>query len=469
MAENKNEKNDEKSAVEALFMDRKNASLIMSDDEIKKAYEFCEGYMDFMANYKTEREINIYAIKEAEKAGFKKFEFGDKVKPGDKIYYDNRGKSVILAVIGTEDIKNGVNLTAAHIDSPRLDLKENPLYESEEIALFKTHYYGGIKKYQWTTVPLSLHDVIFKQNGEKVVVNIGEDAGDPVFVVSDLLPHLAQDQMKRSASEIIRGEELNIIIGSLCLKGDDIKHRVKSSILQILNQKYGIVEKDLLSAELEAVPAYKPKDIGFDRSLIGAYGHDDKVCAYPELRAILDIKNPKKTAVAILTDKEETGSDGNTGLNSSYLKYFIEDIAETLGSNGRVVLSHSKCLSADVNSAYDPTFPDVFERANSSFINYGVVVTKFTGARGKAGTSDANAEFVAEIHHLFDNEGVIWQNGELGRVDLGGGGTVAMYMANLNIDTIDVGVPVLAMHAPFEMVSKLDTYMAYKAFYAFQK
>ena len=316
---------------------------------------------------------------------------------------------------------------------------------------------------------MSLHGVIFKQNGEKVVVNIGEDEGDPVFVVSDLLPHLAQDQMKRQASDIIKCEELNIIVGSYCMKGDDISKRVKLNVLRILNEKYGIVERDLLSAELEAVPIYKPREIGFDRSLIGAYGHDDKVCAYPELMAILDVKKPKKTAVAILTDKEETGSDGNTGLASSYLKYFLEDIAETLGSNGRTVMSNSKCLSADVNSAFDPTFPEVFERANSSYINYGVVVTKFTGHRGKAGTSDANAEYVAEIHHLFDNEKVIWQNGELGRVDLGGGGTVALYMANLNIDTIDVGVPVLAMHAPFEMVSKLDTYMAYKAFYLFQK
>ena len=452
-----------------LSMKRKNAALKMSSEEIAEAFKFSEGYMKFMSEAKTEREINIYAIKEAEKNGFKKFNFGDKLQPGDKIYYDNRGKSVILAVIGTKPISEGINLTAAHIDSPRLDLKENPLYENEELALFKTHYYGGIKKYQWTTVPLSLHGVIIKQNGEKITVNIGEDPNDPVFVVSDLLPHLAQDQMRRSAPDIIRGEELNIIVGSLSINDKDIDKKVKYNILKILNEKYGIVERDLLSAELEAVPAYKPKDIGFDRSLIGAYGHDDKVCAYPELRAILDIKNPEKTAVAVLTDKEETGSDGNTGLASSYLKYFIEDISETLGSNFRTVISNSKCLSADVNSAFDPTFPDVFERANSSFINYGVVVTKFTGSRGKSGTSDANAEFVAEIHHLFDKEGVIWQNGELGRVDLGGGGTVALYMANLNMDVIDVGVPVLAMHAPFEIVSKLDTYMAYKAFYAFQK
>lgn len=457
-----------KDEAKKFFMDRKNLSLIMSDEEIKKAHEFCEGYKDFMSKAKTEREINVYAIEKAEKAGFKRFNFGDKVKKGDKIYFDNRGKAVILAVIG-ENIEDGVNLTAAHIDSPRLDLKENPLYEQEELGFFKTHYYGGIKKYQWTAIPLSLHGVIIKKDGEKIIVNIGEDENDPVFLVTDLLPHLAQNQMKRPANEIIRGEELNILIGSYCVKGEDISSRVKTNIMQILNAKYGIVEGDFLNSELEAVPALKPKDIGFDRSMIGAYGHDDKVCAYPELMAILDIKDPKKTAIAILTDKEETGSDGNTGLNSSYLKYFIEDLAATLGANPRKVFSNSKCLSADVNSAYDPTFPDVFEKANSSFLNYGVVVTKFTGSRGKYGTSDANAEFTAEIHHLFDKEGVIWQNGELGKVDLGGGGTVALYMANLNIDTIDVGVPVLSMHAPYETVSKLDTYMAYKAFYAFQK
>ncbi|MBR6279153.1 MAG: aminopeptidase [Bacteroidales bacterium] len=457
-----------KEEAKKFFMDRKNLSLTMSDEEIKKAHEFCEGYKDFMSKAKTEREINVYAIEKAEKAGFKPFHFGDKVKKGDKIYFDNRGKAVILAVIG-ENIEDGVNLTAAHIDSPRLDLKENPLYEQDELGFFKTHYYGGIKKYQWTAIPLSLHGVIIKKDGEKIIVNIGEDENDPVFLVTDLLPHLAQNQMKRPANEIIKGEELNILIGSYCVKGEDISSRVKTNIMQILNEKYGIVEGDFLNSELEAVPALKPKDIGFDRSMIGAYGHDDKVCAYPELMAILDIKDPKKTAIAILTDKEETGSDGNTGLNSSYLKYFIEDLASTLGANPRKVFSNSKCLSADVNSAYDPTFPDVFEKANSSFLNYGVVVTKFTGSRGKYGTSDANAEFVAEIHHLFDKEGVIWQNGELGKVDLGGGGTVALYMANLNIDTIDVGVPVLSMHAPYETVSKLDTYMAYKAFYAFQK
>lgn len=450
-----------------LFFKREHAGLLMSEEEIQEAYGFCEGYKTFMANNKTEREINIWAIDQAKKNGFKEFKLGDSLKAGDKIYFDNRGKAVILAVIGSEDIKNGINLTAAHIDSPRLDLKENPLYESSELALLKTHYYGGIKKYQWTTVPLSLHGVVIKQNGEKICVNIGEDENDPVFVVSDLLPHLAQDQMKRTAPDLIRGEELNILIGSMPFRDSQEDQKVKLNILKILNQKYGIVEKDFLSAELEAVPCYKPKDIGLDRSLIGAYGQDDKICAYAEFMAIMQVENPKKTAMAVLTDKEETGSDGNTGLNSSYLKYVIEDIAETLGSKGRIVLSNTKCLSADVNSAYDPTFPDVFEKKNSSYLNYGVVVTKFTGARGKSGTSDANAEFTAEIHHLFDNNGVIWQNGELGRVDLGGGGTVAMYMANLNMDVIDVGVPVMAMHAPLEITSKLDTYMTYKGFKVF--
>lgn len=452
-----------------LFLNRKNVALLMSDQEKEAAFEYCEGYKIFMSQAKTEREINIWAISEAEKRGFKKFNLGDKLSAGDKIYYDNRGKALILAVIGSDPISEGINLTAAHIDSPRLDLKENPLYESDELSLFKTHYYGGIKKYQWSTIPLSLHGVIIKADGSKVIVNIGEDIDDPVFVVSDLLPHLAQDQMKRSASDIIKGEELNIIVGSIPVDDKDIDKKVKYNVLKILYEKYGIKESDFLSAELEAVPAYKPKDIGFDRGLIGAYGHDDKVCAYAETMAIFDIDNPKKTAVAVLADKEETGSDGNTGLASSYLKYFIEDIAETSGSNARTVISNSKCMSADVNSAFDPTFSDVFERANSSFLNYGVVVTKFTGSRGKYGTSDANAEFIAEIHHLLDNKGVIWQNGELGRVDLGGGGTVALYMANMNMDVVDVGVPVLAMHAPFEIISKFDAYQTYKAFVAFQE
>lgn len=456
-----------KSLKEELFTKKKNACLTLSDEEIKKADEFCEDYKKFLDLAKTEREAVCEAVKLAKDNGFVEFDFSKKLKPGDKVYTVNRGKAVILAVIGSEDINKGVRISAAHIDSPRVDLKQNPLYEDGELALFKTHYYGGIKKYQWTTIPLSLHGVVFLASGEKVEINIGEANGDPVFCITDLLPHLAQAQMKRPSPELIKGEELNILIGSRPFKDDKESEKVKLNILKLLNEKYKITEDDFVSAELEAVPAFKAKDLGFDRSMIGAYGQDDRVCAYTALKAILDTESPKMTAVTVLTDKEETGSDGNTGLNSAYLTYFISDIAENMGAVARHVISASECLSADVNAAVDPTFPDVTEARNASKINYGVVVTKFTGARGKAGTSDASAEYVYRIRELLDNNGVVWQTGELGKVDLGGGGTVAQYIANLNIDVIDVGVPILSMHAPFEVASKVDTYMAYKAFRVF--
>ena len=372
-----------------------------------------------------------------------------------------------MATVGTADIREGVRLCAAHIDSPRLDMKQHPLYENQEIGYFKTHYYGGIKKYQWTTVPLSLHGVIVKKDGSKVTVRIGEDEEDPVFYITDLLPHLADEQMRRTAPQIIKGEELNIVIGSMPFKSDNGNELVKLALMKLLNEKYGITEADFMSAELEAVPAYKAKDVGFDRSLIGAYGHDDKVCSYPAFRASLAVPAPKHTSVVILTDKEETGSDGNTGLKSSYLKYFLYDLADCFGANGRAVMSASKCLSADVNAGFDPTFSEVLERNNCAYLNHGVCVTKFTGARGKSGTSDASAEFVGEVRRILDDGGVIWQTGELGRVDLGGGGTVAAYIANLDIDTIDIGVPVLSMHAPYELVAKTDVWAAYRAFVVF--
>ncbi len=459
--------NTAKALKEKLFMDKKNAASIMSAAELAKCDKFCEGYKKFLDIAKTEREATAFVEREAIAKGFVPFDRNANYKAGDKFYFINREKSVILAVIGKEPIENGVNLVAAHIDSPRLDLKQNPLYEKEEVGYFKTHYYGGIKKYQWPTVPLSLHGVIVKADGSKVTVSIGEDDNDPVFCVSDLLPHLASAQYKRPATELIKGEELNIIIGSRPFKDDEGSELVKLNLMMILNEKYGITEADFLSAELEAVPAFKAKDIGFDRSLVGAYGQDDRVCAYTELMAILGAKNLRKTAVAILTDKEETGSDGNTGLCSSYLKYFIADLANTFGVKGRTVLANSKCLSADVNAAYDPTFPDVFEKRNSAVLNGGVCVTKYTGSRGKSGTSDASAEFVGEIRALLDKKKVIWQTGELGKIDIGGGGTVAAYIANLDVDTIDVGVPVLSMHAPFEITAKTDVYAAYKAFEAF--
>lgn len=458
---------DVKELKKSLFSEKKNAAALLCDDDIKKADSFCENYKKFLDFGKTEREACSYSEKLARENGFVEYKNGMQLNAGDKIYRINRGKAIILAVIGTQDISQGINLCAAHIDSPRLDLKQNPLYEECEMALFKTHYYGGIKKYQWTTIPLALHGVIIKANGEKIEVCIGENDDEPVFCITDLLPHLAQDQMKRTLAQGIKGEELNILIGSRPFKSDDSSDAVKLNILKLLNEKYGIVEDDFISAELEAVPAFKARDIGFDRSMIGAYGHDDRVCAYTALKAILDCENPQKTACVVLTDKEETGSDGNTGLQSAYLKYFIADIAEALGAKPRDVISATKCLSADVNAAFDPTFPEVNERRNAAFINKGVVITKFTGARGKSGTSDASAEFVGEIRSLLDKAGIIWQTGELGKVDMGGGGTVAAYLANLNFEVIDAGVPVLSMHAPFEIVSKLDVYMTYRTFCAF--
>lgn len=460
-------KNAAKELKEKLLMQRKNSIFRLTDKEVAVCDDFCEGYKDFMNKAKTEREAVETSLEMLKKNGFKEYKAGMKLKAGDKIYRNNRGKALLIAIIGKEPIAEGVRLCAAHIDSPRLDMKQNPLYENEEIAYFKTHYYGGIKKYQWTTIPLSLHGVIVKADGESVKVNIGEDENDPVFCVSDLLPHLATEQMKRPLAQAIKGEELNIIIGSRPFRDDEASNAVKLAIMQILNEKYGIVEADFISAELEAVPAFKAKDIGFDRSLIGAYGHDDRVCAYPALMASLNCKTPKHTVVTVLTDKEETGSDGNTGLCSSYLEYFIYVLAEALGSDGRTVLSASECLSADVNAAFDPTFPEVNERNNCAYVNKGVCITKYTGARGKSGTSDASAEFAGRIRRLMDANDVIWQTGELGKVDEGGGGTVAAYIANLNVDTIDMGVPVISMHAPYEIVSKIDTYMAYKAFSVF--
>ena len=463
----KEEKSEAKALKEKLLSKRKNSGLTMSEKDVEKADRFCEDYKAFLKNAKTEREAVIEAVNAAESAGFKEYVYGKKYKAGDKFYYVNRKKAVILGVMGKKPLSEGVRIAVAHIDSPRMDLKQNPLYESDELALFKTHYYGGIKKYQWTCIPLSLHGVIFKADGEEVTVRIGEDEGDPVFCITDLLPHLATEQMKRPAPSIVKGEELNILIGSRPFRDDDVSDKVKLNIMDILNKKYGIIEDDFISAELEAVPAFNASDVGFDRSLVGSYGHDDRVCAYPALRAVLDCKAPEKTALTVLTDKEETGSDGNTGLNSSYLPYFIFDLAKTHGFDERQVISNSECLSADVNAAYDPTFPDVTEKRNSAHINYGVCVTKFTGSRGKSGTSDASAEYVSRIRKLFDSNDVIWQTGELGKVDAGGGGTVAQFVANLNIDVIDVGIPVLSMHAPFEIVAKNDVYNGYKAFICF--
>ncbi len=454
---------------EELFLERKNGLLKTDEETLKKADEYAIGYKKFLDSAKTEREAVDTAIALAVENGFCEFEYGKEYKAGDRVYINNRGKTIALAVIGTEPIENGVNITAAHIDSPRLDLKPNPLYEDIELALFKTHYYGGIKKYQWTAIPLSLHGVFALKDGTVKSVSIGEDDSDPKFVINDLLPHLAQEQSKRTLSEGIKGEELNVLVGSRPFKSDKGSELVKLNILKLLNEKYGIREEDFLSAELEMVPSVKACDIGFDRSMIGAYGQDDRVCAYPALTAIFEVSKPQKTAVAILADKEEIGSTGNTGLESDFLRYVIGDLAKMQKGDVTVALRNSKCLSADVNAATDPTFQDVMERKNASFLNYGVVLTKYTGARGKSGTSDATAEYMAYVRNMLDKADITWQTGELGRVDLGGGGTVAQYIANMGVDTVDLGVPVLSMHAPFETTSKFDVYMCYRAMYEFMK
>ncbi|HHY80953.1 MAG TPA: aminopeptidase [Thermoanaerobacter sp.] len=442
----------------------------ISDEEKEKVYQFGEDYKDFMTKCKTERETAEKIIEIAEKNGFINIEKVTNLKPGSKVYYNNKGKSVVLAVIGKESMQKGIKAVASHIDSPRIDLKPNPMYEDGGLALFKTHYYGGVKKYQWVTIPLALHGVIVKANGEKINIVVGEDENDPVLYITDLLPHLGKDQMEKKAAEVVTGEALNVVIGSIPLS-EEVS--VKPNILKYLNEKYGIVEEDFLSAELELVPAYKPRDIGFDRSMIGAYGQDDRVCAYTSLRAILELEVPERTAVAIFTDKEEIGSMGNTGLQSRFFENAIAEILEKYeGSTDiklRRVLANSELLSADVNAAFDPTYPEVSEKQNTAYLGKGVCITKYTGSRGKAGSNDANAEFVGKVRKLFNENGVVWQTGELGKVDMGGGGTVAQYVANYGMEVLDCGVALLSMHAPYELSSKVDVYMAYKAYKVFME
>lgn len=452
---------------EKLFMNRKNGMLKVSAEEIKKADEFCDGYKNFLDNAKTERDAVKFVIAKAKENGFSEYDREKEYKAGDKVYVNNRNMAVMLAVIGKNGTKNGVRLGIAHIDSPRLDLKPNPLYESNNLAMFKTHYYGGIKKYQWTTVPLALHGVVALKDGSVIDVNIGEDEKDPCFVVTDLLPHLAVEQMSQVMTKAFTGEHLNVLIGSRPFNNDEESESVKLNVMNILFEKYGIVEEDFLSADLTMVPAMNSKDIGFDRSMIGGYGHDDKVCAYPALMAALDVKDPENTVITVLTDREEIGSDGNTGMKSTYMADFIADLARADGMELRHVMAKSTCLSADVNAAFDPTYASAFEANNSCYINNGAVITKYTGSGGKYSTSDASAEYMAKIRKILDDKNVLWQTGELGKVDGGGGGTIAKFVANLNADVVDLGVPVLSMHAPFEVVSKLDVYETYRALYEF--
>ena len=437
-------------------------------------FDFCKGYMDFLNKSKIEREFVKNAREEAERNGFKDIINFNELHPGDKVYSINRNKSMYLAIIGNDSIENGINIIGSHIDSPRLDLKPNPLAEEGDLAYLKTHYYGGIKKYQWTTIPLALHGVIIKSNGEKIDVNIGEDENDPIFTITDLLPHLAQDQMKKTLSNGIEGEDLQLLVGSIPFKaedGEEVSNAVKSNILKILNSKYGISERDFVSSEIEVVPAFKARSLGFDESMVVAYGQDDKVCAYTSLRAMMELENVSKTAVCILSDKEEIGSMGNTGMESHMFDFFISELLNKLGINRPNLLDKvfcfSKMLSSDVDAGFDPLYASVSDTKNAGFLGKGISLNKYTGARGKSGASDANAEYVAWIRNLLEENNIKYQVAELGKVDIGGGGTIAYILANKGADVIDCGVPVLSMHAPYEVTSKFDVYEAYKTYKAF--
>ncbi len=442
-----------------------------ADEKTMKAiFDYAEGYKKFLGECKTEREACAYIVEEAEKKGYKQFDFSEKVKKGDKLYYNNRGKAVFIIKIGTGDIKkDGIRIVGSHIDNPRLDLKQVPLYEDNGVAFAKTHYYGGIRKYQWAAIPLALHGVVAKKNGEVVTVKIGEEESDPVFYVSDLLPHLAAKQNAKTLGEAIEGENLNIWLGNIPYGEKDDDKTVKKNLLKILEEKYGIEEEDFLSAELSLTPSFKPKDIGFDRALVGGYGHDDRVCSYAAFTAAFDTESDKQTSITLLVDKEEIGSEGSTGMQCCLLRDIIDVIADSFGVTSAAVRVASKCLSADVNASFDPNFPEVSEKLNATFLSCGAGITKYTGARGKSGSNDASAEYVAFLRKLFEDNGVVYQTGELGKVDAGGGGTIAKFVANMNIDTIDIGVPVISMHSPYEVISKADLYMNYLAFKAFIK
>lgn len=455
-----------------LFNSKENGWLELDNNAKQDVFSYAKGYINYLNNSKTEREIISTSKKIAEENGFQNIETVNELKAGDKVYYINREKSMYLAIIGKDNIEDGLNIIGAHADSPRLDLKPNPLYEDSELAFFKTHYYGGIKKYQWTTIPLAIHGVIVKANGEKVEVRIGEDENDPIFTITDLLPHLAQDQMEKKLKNGIDGEDLNLLIGSIPYD-KEIPEAVKLNILNILNEKYGITEVDFTSSELELVPAMPCRSMGFDNSMVAGYGQDDKICVYASLTALMKIEKPKKTAICIISDKEEIGSMGNTGMESHVFDTFVAEILNKMGVNKPNLLDkvfcNSKMLSADVDAALDPTYASVSERNNASYLGKGVGLNKYTGARGKSGASDANAEFVAEIRNIFEKNNVRYQVSELGKVDVGGGGTIAYILANKGVDVIDCGVPILSMHSPYEVSSKFDLYSAYQGYIAFWK
>ena len=446
----------------SLLLDRKNGYNGLTPEQRNDMEAFAARYSAFISTCKTEREAVSWAVAAAEQNGFKALEPGMEVKPGDKVYLNNRGKSILLAVIGTAPLAEGVNICGAHIDSPRMDLKPNPLYEDSEIAYFKTHYYGGIKKYQWTCIPLAIHGIVCLKDGATVSVVIGEDPSDPVLVISDLLIHLSADQLQKPLAKGIEGEQLNVVIGSEPLAGEG-SDLVKLNIMKLLNEKYGMTEADFHSAELCIVPAGPCREVGLDRSMLGAYGHDDRVCAYAQLEALFATENPVRTAVCVLADKEEIGSVGISSMESKAFEYFMEILCASQGASMIQCFTNSFCLSADVAIAYDPNFPDTHDARNCARINHGIGVCKYTGTRGKSFASDASAEVMHKIRTILDDAGILWQMSTLGKVDLGGGGTIAYVMANRNISTVDAGVPVLSMHAPMELVSKLDTYMAYLA------
>lgn len=446
-----------------LFLDKKSGYDLLDEQQVVSMTDYCEGYKAFLDEAKTEREAVDAAIALAQKQGFVPYERGMALKPGDKVYCSNRGKSLLLAVIGEASMAEGVQIGAAHIDSPRLDLKPYPLYEDGDFALMKTHYYGGIRKYQWLSIPLELHGVVIRKDGTSVQVRIGGEPGDPVLAIPDLLPHLAAQQSQKPLGTAVDPEDLNLFVGSRPYPDSEGSDRVKLAVLDLLNEKYGITEEDFLSAELCAVPAYNAVDVGLDRSMIGAYGQDDRVCAYAALKGLFDAEKRHKTGVCILADKEEIGSDGVSGMQSQAFDTFIADLCESQGVALRECLEHSFCLSADVTACFDPNYASVYDKRNSSLINRGVGLCKYTGSRGKAGASDASAEVMGYARRVFDKAGVLWHVAELGKVDVGGGGTVAVYMANRNIDTVDAGVSVLGMHAPFEVTGKLDCYMSYRS------
>ena len=461
----------EEELKEKLFKSSKTGWEDIDSEEKRDIYNFSNGYMEFLNKAKTEREFIAEAVKVAREKGFRDILEFEKLNPGDKVFYINREKSIYLAIIGNKPIEEGMNIIGAHVDSPRLDLKPNPLYEDSGLAYLKTHYYGGIKKYQWTTIPLSLHGVIVKADGEKVYINIGEDENDPIFTITDLLPHLAQEQMEKKLKEGINGEDLNLLLGSIPYNNKQVPESVKLNMLSILNDKYGITESDLTSAELEVVPAFKARTLGLDGSMVAAYGQDDKICSYTSFTAMMELDNVEKTAVCILSDKEEIGSMGNTGMESHVFDYFISEVLNKLGVNRPNLLDkvfcYSKMLSADVDAGFDPIYASVSDKTNAGFIGKGISLNKYTGARGKSGASDANAEYVAYVRNILESNNIKYQIAELGKVDIGGGGTIAYILANKGVDVIDCGVPLLSMHAPYEVTSKYDVYSAYRTYKAF--